>query len=479
MKNKQALLLFVLLALPALASAQQVTVSEAVTIRDDISYQIVTDGQGNVVLVEDKGYKLSAQGFDPQMRKRWEKELELDKKSPQITDVTSLNDGDFCVIYQFRQKLHPVLKVHRYSIAANLTDSVTIKHFEEEFYPPHFEVVYSEDKNTALIWFVKDLNLINALAFDLRTMEVRWEKSFQPDGVVYGRDFSQVLLDNAGNMYLVLKKDNFKSKQQSHYIEVLYYGPNTSESPQRHAISMGGNLTFDVFFTFDNLHQALRAGGLYASDNLSRADGFFCLTIPFGSSQDSLLLRFHPFEEAFVHELLEKEKVKHVGLPEVSVQEVVLRKDGGMLLFGELNKSVQRGGTGYNGGYSRSGFRPIVDHYYDDVFLISIHPNGEVHWKSILHKKQYSQDDDAIYSSFFVAKTPTALRVIFNDEIKAENMVSEYVVKGNGELDRNAVMTTERKELQLRFRDAIQASANELLVPSERRGRLKLVRIVY
>ncbi|MBI5914634.1 MAG: hypothetical protein HY842_04600, partial [Bacteroidetes bacterium] len=152
--------------------------------------------------------------------------------------------------------------------------------------------------------------------------------------------------------------------------------------------------------------------------------------------------------------------------------------DGGIILVGELNKEFQRG-TASTSYYSRSGFRPIIDYYYDDVFLISIHPGGDVHWKKILHKKQYSQDDEAMYSSFFLAKTPAALRVIFNDEIKHENTVSEYIVKGNGEYDHNAVMSTQRQELQLRFRDAVQVAANEFVVPSERRSRLKLVRVAY
>ena len=78
-----------------------------------------------------------------------------------------------------------------------------------------------------------------------------------------------------------------------------------------------------------------------------------------------------------------------------------------------------------------------------------------------------------------MAKTPTALRVIFNDEIKQENTVSEYIVAGDGHYEHSTVMNTERKELSIRFRDAVQVAAGEIIVPSERRNRLKLVKIVY
>ena len=76
-------------------------------------------------------------------------------------------------------------------------------------------------------------------------------------------------------------------------------------------------------------------------------------------------------------------------------------------------------------------------------------------------------------------KTPKALRLLFNDEIKYENTVSEYVLKGNGGKDRNSVLNTSYQKLQLRFQDALQVSSNEILIPSERRSRLRLVKVVY
>ena len=121
----------------------------------------------------------------------------------------------------------------------------------------------------------------------------------------------------------------------------------------------------------------------------------------------------------------------------------------------------------------------MIDYYYDELFVISIHPTGQEHWATVLPKKQFSQDDGGIFSSFFLFKTPSKLRFIFNDEIKNENTVSEYVLGGTGAFDRNSVLSTSGLELKLRFQDAVQINGNELLIPSERRNRLKLVRLNY
>ena len=463
--------------LPLFLAAQTVTVSPSVVLRDEASYDIFSDDRGNVLLFKNKTSEFEVQGFDANMRLSWEKKGELDRRTPIIEGGVQADGGGFNLIYQFRQKLLPVLKIHRYSPAANLVDSVTIKRYDQSFFTPDFEIEFSEDKNIALIWYIKEQSEINALAFDMRQMKLLWEKSFMPEGMLMYRDFLQAVVDNSGNMYFIFSKDNSSGRRREHFLEVFDFGPGTDSTIRRYIVPMQNYLTYDVKFAFDNLHQALKAGGLYSADNPSKAEGFYFLSID-QASPDSNLLKFYPFGEDFEAVLNEKEKVKKRGIPEAAVQKIVMRTDGGFILVGELNKEFQRGATN-SSVYSRSGFRPVIDYYYDDVFLISMHPDGSVHWKDILHKKQYSQDDNAMFSSFFLAKTPTALRFVYNDEVKHENSVSEYVVRGNGDFDRNAVMSTERKDLQLRFRDGVQVSGYDFVVPSERRNRLKLVRISF
>jgi len=473
MKNKIRTFLFLL---PLFAQAQTVTVSEVISTRDNDYYEVIPDNRGNVLLFTSKQTQFKVKGFDSNLHEKWEKELELDKKRPELIQAVPMG-GDFCVFYQFRKKGNPVLKAHRYSPSANLRDSVTLKVFDKLFYTPNYQLVVSEDKKVALIYFVEQNNEFTVFSFHMGQMKLLWETNFSLDDFLFQRDFLQILVDNSGNMHLVLSRDNRRARQAGHHLEIFEFGEATQGILQRYEVPMQGHLTYHALFSFDNLNKHLVAAGLYSNDNFARADGYFFLSIA-QANHDDQMSRFRPFETDFVNILEEKEKAKNKGLAEVNVQEIVHRKDGGILFIGELNKRFERGVTTGN-YYSRTGMRPIVDYYYDDLFLVSIHPDGEEHWKTILHKKQYSQDDDAIYSSYFLAKTPSALRVIFNDEIKQENTVSEYVVAGDGHYEHSTVMNTERKELSIRFRDAVQVAAGEIIVPSERRNRLKLVKIVY
>ncbi|MEZ4933048.1 MAG: hypothetical protein R2788_13130 [Saprospiraceae bacterium] len=461
---------------PLMLVAQVVTVSDEFSIRENLAYYLLDDQRGNVLLFHDRTTKFEVQGFDERLHKQWEKEIELDKKRPEIIDVAPVG-GDFCVMYSYRDKGQIILKAHRYNPGADLVDSVTFKNLGNIFHQPGIEVEYSEDKKVALLWSVENQSEITAMAFHMGRMKLLWEQKMNINNLVFTRDFQQMLVDNEGNMYLVLKKDNRRSKLDEHYIEIFECGGEDVEQINRYTVNMQGRLTYDAFFTFDNLNNSLVAGGLYGDDNSYNANGSFYLNVSH-QNPDRQTLVFHPFENDFVNVLLEKNKSKNKGLTEVEVQDVVLRRDGGILLIGELAKEFVRGGAS-SAYYARTGVRPIIDYYYDDLFLISLHPTGELHWKNILHKKQYSQDDDAVYSSYFLAKTPSALRFVFNDEVKQANTVSEYVVQGNGEFDRNAVMNTERKDLSMRFRDGIQISSNAFVVPSEKRHKVKLVKVQF
>jgi len=200
------------------------------------------------------------------------------------------------------------------------------------------------------------------------------------------------------------------------------------------------------------------------------------MTIP-PEDYESHQLTFTDFDEDIVNNLIGKKANLEKGVADLDVQEIVHRHDGGALLIIERNRHLERGGISNRVGYG--GGRSIVDYYYDDVLAVSVHPDGKTHWKNVLHKKQYSQDDNAVFSSYFLLKTPSNLRFIFNDEIKLENTISEYVVQGNGEFERNSVMSTDDQKIQLRFAEALQVGSKEFVVPSIIRSKMKLVRVRF
>ncbi len=471
----KSLFTFVAFCLVASLSAQLITVSEDINVNSDVGYEVLGELGGHVLLFRDSRTEFKVQAFNERMRESWTKELELDRRAPKVLGLIPTQE-DFTLIYSFRRRGNTIIKAHRYDPAANLVDSATIVDLGFLFYTPRFEVIRSEDRSKALVYFVENQNLIRAYALDVPTQTMIWEKSFSPPDFLYGRNFSQALIDDKGQMTVILERDNFRSRRKSHYYEFHTY--DGGGDVEMRTVSMGDFLTYDVFFMADNLNEQIVGAGLYTERNRERANGFFYIRIDPWETGDHFL-QFSQFDEEFLQNLLGRDYREGRGLDESSVQELVLRRDGGALLIVERNRQLERRTGAASRVYYDGGVRALVDYYFEEVFVLAVNPDGSIHWETILHKKQYSQDDNGIYSSYFLFRTQERLRFLFNDEIRYENTISEYVINGLGDYRRNSLFSTADLDLRLRFRDALQIANDAVVIPSERRNRLKLVRLDY
>lgn len=460
--------------LPAALIAQQIIASEELPLRNDVAYEVIGNLKGKVLLFRDQTTNFEIQAFDEQMKLSWSKDLELDKKTPKVLSIAPFANH-FTILYRFRQRNHVVLKAHKYDPAANLKDSVTIKDYGFLFYTPNFEVIQSEDKSKMLVYYVENQQTFHMLAFDAIEIKLLWEQSFTPDEFSFWEEFTQMLISNEGKAYAIISKNRFRAKKENPFFDIHEF---SAQGGYKFGVTFQTFSIYDISFAFDNMNTRLTAAGFYAEKNLERAAGYFYLSLS-PDAPDTPVMYFEPFDDELVTNLMGKTVENNKGITEIAVKELVLRRDGGLLMIAERNRQLERRLGSNNRVFFDNGTRYIVDYYYDELLVISFHPDGKTHWKTILHKKQYSQDDDGIYSSFFLFKSPGNLRLIYNDEIRYENTVSEYVVYGDGKFDRKSLLSTENLEMRLRFRDATQVSASAVIIPSERRSRLRLVRLEY
>lgn len=467
------LALFLILGSPIGLSAQKITVSDELPLRSDISYEIIGEFNNQVLLFRDKSVSFEVQAFDQNMRSSWTKEIELTKRNPEVIGINNVRDS-FTIFYRHREQGEYVIRAQRYNAKANFKDSVVIAKIGGVFQMPDIEILRSEDRSKILLYYIDRQKEIYAILFDNETMEKVWEYHFEPDDFHYAEDALHLIISNEGDMYAIVEKANYRARRKDFHYEIFKYSPG-STGLATYAVSIGEYFTFDLAFSYDNIHNNLMAGGFYYEKNPLRAEGFFVFKVDQNlKNQDT---SFHPFKENIIESLEGKEIRKNRGLEEVVIQDVVIRSDGGLVIIGEENRNYYRrmAGTGRGnfGGFTRN----ITDFYYNDIFALSINPDGTVQWQTIMHKKQFSQDDSGVYSSYFLFKNPRNLRLIFNDEIKLENTVSEYVLAGTGAFNRNSILSTDNQNLRLRFRDALQISAQKMLVPSEHRGKLRIARL--
>ncbi len=83
-----ALLLFLSVGMVQSIVGQQIIMSEDIPLRNDVSYELLGEFKGRVLLFRDQISKYEVQGFDQRLRPSWSKILTLDKKNPKVIGTT-------------------------------------------------------------------------------------------------------------------------------------------------------------------------------------------------------------------------------------------------------------------------------------------------------------------------------------------------------------------------------------------------------
>lgn len=461
---------------PFNATAQNMRVSDGLTIRNDYGYEIIGRLRDRILLFRDKYDEFEVQAYDNQMRPAWSREIEdLNKRGIQVIAVLGAKN-DFSIIYKLRRRGNTYLRVNKYDPGASLIDTMTVKDYGERFFsPPTLRHIQSEDKNCLAVYNTAEGGKMEVVCFRLDKMQVLWDKVISYEQTFDEANGQAMVLSNNGTLFFVRETNNRKSRIEEHRYEILCIN---TEIEQHVKVLMPEFLTGDTHFIYDNLNRTLVGAGLYAEKNKERVNGVFYMCIHPGDTVRNFV-RHEPFDDKFISILRRKDVADDSkGITDVRINQLVLRQDGGVVLVAERAHELMRGAAAGR-GFWRDGMRMVIDYYYDDFFLIALPAEGKSQWKTVLHKKQYSQDDEGTFSSFFTMLGSDQLRFLFNDEIKYENSCSEYVVTPLGDFDRNSLLNTEGQNLRLRFKDGIQISSTECVIPSEFRNKLKLVLLQY
>lgn len=469
------LIVVVLFTFTCETAAQKITVSDPLSIRNDLGYEIIGRFRDRILLFRDRYDNYEVQAFDLQMRASWNHELEdLDKRGTKVIGVVA-GKNDFSIIYSERKRGRFYLKIHKYDPGARMIDSLTIKVYSERiFSPPELDLIKSEDRNCIAVFNVAEKDQLEVTCFRIDQMKLLWDKTAIFESEFIDRNLRGMALSNTGAFFSISEYDNRKGKIESHRLQILRMSDGGDLIRQ---VPLPEVLTTDMKVIYDNVNKRLAGAGLWGEKNKERANGTFYFNTNF-DSDTAVVLKKTAFDDQLISILRRKEVADDTrGIADADVSHLILREDGGLALIVERHYEVQRG-TASSSRIMRDS-RLIIDYYYDDVFLLGLSTDGTQQWQTVLHKKQYSQDDEGVFSSFFLFRQIDQLRFLFNDEIRYENTCSEYTISALGAFDRNSLINTEKQGLRLRFRDGLQISANECIIPSEYRGKLRLVTVKY
>lgn len=249
-------------------------------------------------------------------------------------------------------------------------------------------------------------------------------------------------VDAAGNVYLlaVLYKDEAKWRRRGNpsYQYILLSYLDKGETVDEFRIDLEDRFITDLTFRIAK-DGTLVFSGFYSERGTYSIKGtyFFHLQPRTGQMNNRNATPFDfDFLTAFMSEK-NREKAKEAEInndrrraPELydySLDELILRSDGGAVLVAEQFYIEQQTYRDYPFGYYPYGFySPFyynrynnfqTDYYYhyNDIIVVNIRPNGEIEWSARIPKWQETRNDGGYYSSYAMANVRDKLYFIYND----------------------------------------------------------------
>ena len=473
--------IFILFSIINLKS-QVVTVSQDISIRNNLAYDIIGRVGDRILFYKDKGNERELHLYNDELVLQSERQINLDKKRCVLYEVINL-DTAFAILYGYKDEGNDILKLDIFSNSASRLDSVVINRTEREWRGLEFESITSEDESKISLYRIDSEDKIKIITIDVDLKKAIKQKDFVFEKTDLYSDLDQVLLSNDGTLNLLMQSNNFKNRKKDHYAHIFQFHPY-EDNAREITIPLQDIVCQDLIMTINRNNSKIGIVGLYDEKRRDESTGYFWVSGDlknFGEQELNLV----PFDEEIYFEVYgERNSGK---MENFRVADIIWKADASPIIILEMSYDVSRnaGGIGYADqttyyGRRNSGFlRGWSDHYRDDLILMSLDTKGEKLWHQVFYKKQFSQNDNAVFSSFFPFITPSRLRLIYNDEIKTNSTVSEYILDSNGNYKRTSVLSTEYQDLKLRFADANQISPTELLVPSQQSYSVNIVKIDF
>jgi hypothetical protein len=456
---------------------QKVTVSREISVKNNYTYDVLPNISDHIIFYHDRGLEHNFEIYDNKLRYINTIQPEFEKRSIKPIGVLPM-DSIFRFYYYYTDETNAFIKVRTYDKNVRLTDSITLWQKDKKFLSNSPRFAYSKDKSKVLIFTPDERNLYLQL-FDNIKMKLIFEFKLIIKEINLKSDFEKIAVTNEGEIFILTRKSSFWDRKSSNSFTLARI--INKENIYLHRFSPEANEISDLKMDYDEKNKRIVFAGLTTFGDDSKSNGYFGFSILPDELPDDAEILINKYTSEFIAEATGKKPGKTKELADFKLKDIFVNNEGGVIMILESVKEFTRRAqmispTQFGDYFPSRGF---IDYYHEDLLIFATHPDGKEHWKKILFKKQFSQDDGGMYSSYFLFKTPSRIRLVYNDEIKNSNTVSEYIIDPIGNAERKSVLSTEYQNLRLRFRDAIQIGPNSIIVPSEKSWKINLVRIDY
>jgi hypothetical protein len=186
------------------------------------------------------------------------------------------------------------------------------------------------------------------------------------------------------------------------------------------------------------------------------------------------------------------------------IRNIIIKKDGGFIIGSEAFYTTSRYNSWnrwdylygspfyspydyyyyspyYNSLWYRSRFynsQQNVRYHADNIVILSFDKDGRLQWNNVIAKDQYDDETDDLIS-YQLMNTGGQLHFLFNMEERRINLLNDYAVSPDGEINRNPTLKNLDKGFEFMAKYGKQVSARQMIVPCLYRNSICFAKIEY
>lgn len=442
-------------------------------------------------------------------------ELKTGGRYEVLEDLVQLDE----TIYVFTSQADPKTKTHTMYVrklnkstllaepAGRKIAEVQIIKNKELTYRP-FAIRRSRDRSHVMIFYSLpdkkgELDEFGVHIFDNQLNEV-WKKDLT---MPYPDELFSVLsrrVGNDGKVYLLGKyeKDRTGSKRHgkpNYEYKIFVY--ERGADPKEYPVTSEERFLMDMQIgILDN--GDIACAGFYSDEGLKSIRGTFFLRID-GTTAKITTSTFKEFDTDFLTQNMserkaerlkkKEEKGKDVEIRDFTLDDLVMRSDGGVILLAEERYTITTTQT-MNIAGTPSTFTTKT-HHFGDIIAVNINPDGVIDWSLILPKHQSTTSVGIFYFSYSLAVVGETLYVIYNDDPQnitfkmpgspkvLSGMESSIImvnqISNNGVVKRFPIFSSFGADVSFWPNLSVQVSPHEMIFFAKRKRDQQFIRITF
>lgn len=309
------------------------------------------------------------------------------------------------------------------------------------------------------------------------------EFSVDNDGDLVFSKFYRNNNDNISAASLVIKQA---------MTDTLFYRP----------ISVEKNMLDEIQIKVDNPNKRYFLTSFYYKEKRGNIEGLYFFVWDKNTSQPSME-HTHAFTDELRQEARGDASMK-MAFNDYFVRQIITRKDGGFIIAAESYYTTSRFNnwnrwdylygnypfSSYNSYYYspmyssrywwpyRGSTSQAVRYHADNITVLSFNNAGGLEWNNVMSKSQYDDESDDNLS-FQIMNTGGMLHFLFNQLEKRNNLLTDFSVNPDGQLNRNPTLKNLDRGYEFLPKYGKQVSARQMIIPCLYRNSVCFAKLDY